>query len=232
MANFDIKIKVIFENDEYLVIDKPAGLLVQPTTHQRENTLVEWLVNKYPEIVNIGQQDRPGIVHRLDKDVSGLMVIAKTQGSYQNLVGQFKNSRVKKEYSAIVYGLPSLQKGTINLPVGRTKKGKLIAIKYRKGVKLEKSAVTEYEVVKSFNNFSLLKIKPLTGRTHQIRIHLRETGCPIVGDQEHGIKNKELKIKNGPTRIFLHASYLGFYDLSGQWQECKSELPKEMSEFI
>lgn len=232
MANFDIKIKVIFENDEYLVIDKPAGLLVQPTTYQKENTLVEWLMDKYPEIGNIGQQDRPGIVHRLDKDVSGLMVIAKTQDSHQNLVEQFKNSRVKKEYLAVVHGSPSPQKGTIDLPIGRTKKGKLVAIKYRKGVKLEKPAVTEYEIVKSLNDFTLLRVKPLTGRTHQIRIHLREIGCPIVGDQEHGIKNKELKIKNDSTRIFLHASYLGFYDLSGQWQEYRSELPKEMSEFI
>jgi 23S rRNA pseudouridine1911/1915/1917 synthase len=236
MANSDIKIKVVFENDGYLVIEKPSGLLVHSTMYQKENTLVDWLIDQRPEIStvgeNVGDPKRPGIVHRLDQDVSGLMVIAKTQDAYQGLIEQFKNSKIKKEYSAIVYGSPPQRKGIIEAPIGRTKEGRLVAVKYRKGIRLEKPAATEYEVVKSFNNFSLLKIRPLTGRTHQIRIHLKEIGCPIVGDKQHLPKHLRTRAPKHLKRIFLHASYLGFYDLNNEWREFRSGTPKEFSGFL
>jgi len=226
-----LKPNIIYEDNDFLIIEKPAGLLVHPTKYQEENTLIDWLLEKFSEIKDVGEKERPGIVHRLDREVSGLMVVAKTQAVYEHLIKQFSQSQIKKEYTALVFGQPPREKGTIDLPIGRTKKGKLVAIKYQKGIKLEKSAVTEYEVIQRFNNFTLLKVRPLTGRTHQIRIHSKSIGCPLVGDQKYGKK----QIADGKwqiNRIFLHAGYLGFYDLNGHWREFKSELPITLNNFL
>ncbi|MGC9048616.1 MAG: RluA family pseudouridine synthase [Patescibacteria group bacterium] len=226
-SKFDIDI--IYQDDDFLIIDKPAGLLVHPTKYSKEKTLVDWLLENYPEIKNVGEKSRSGIVHRLDKEVSGLMVIARTKRMYEHLIKQFSENKIKKEYLALVHGQPSEEKGVIDLPIGRTKKGKLVAVKYRKGIKLEKPAITEYEIIQKFKNYTLLKVKPLTGRTHQIRVHLKAIGCPIVNDKKYC----KLKIVNCKlTRIFLHASYLGFYDLEGKWREFKSELPIELNDFL
>jgi 23S rRNA pseudouridine1911/1915/1917 synthase len=255
-SKFDINI--LYEDDDFLVLEKPAGLLVHPTKYQKEKTLVDWLFKKFPEIKNVGEKERPGIIHRLDKDVSGLMVVAKTKAAYEHFVKQFSENKVKKEYLALVYGQPPEEKGFIDLPIGRTKKGKLIAVRYRKGIKLEKPAITEYEIIsrthadltrtnaeeiisqtqakqdqrKSASNFTLLKVKPLTGRTHQIRIHLASIGCPIVGDKNYLPKHLITQAPKCLNRIFLHASYLGFYDLKGNWREFRSELPEELKNFL
>ncbi len=229
--NFDIKLNKIHEDKDFLIIDKPSGLLVQPTKYKKKNTLVDWLIKNYPEIKNIGQPDRPGIVHRLDKDVSGLMVIAKTQNAYNHLIKGFQNGRVKKKYLALVYGRPSQERRFIDLPIGRTKTGKLVVVKSKKKIKFEKPALTKYQILKNLKNFSLLEVETLTGRTHQIRLHLKSIGCPIAGDVHAKVENKKLKIKNNLGRIFLHASFLGFYDLSGQWREFKSELPEELKNY-
>lgn len=245
-----LKINIIYQDEDFLVIEKPAGLLVHPTKYQKGNTLVDWLLENFPKIKNVGQKNRPGVVHRLDKDVSGLMVVAKAQEMYEHLVRQFSENKVKKEYLALVYGQPPEEKGMIELPIGRTKKGKLVAVKYRKGIKMEKPAITEYEVINKFpisnfqflnkfkiqnlqfQKFTLLKIRPLTGRTHQIRIHLASIDCPIVGDKQYLPKHLRNQITKYLNRIFLHASYLGFYDLGGKWREFKSDLPEELKKIF
>ncbi|MDD3101691.1 MAG: RNA pseudouridine synthase [Patescibacteria group bacterium] len=225
-VDFFLKPNIIFKDKDYLIIEKPSGLLVHPTKHQKENTLANWLIENYPEIKDINESERPGIVHRLDQNVSGLMIIARNQKSFEYFIDQFKNSRVKKEYLALVCGRPSQKKGTIELPIGRTKKGKLVVVQSKKNIKISKPAITEYEVVQEFPKFTLLKLRPFTGRTHQIRLHLQSIGCPIVGDKQHS------KAKTDLDRIFLHAGYLGFYDLNNQWQEFKSDLPKELKDFL
>ncbi|MDA2935847.1 RNA pseudouridine synthase [Patescibacteria group bacterium AH-259-L05] len=237
MVNLDIldKINILYESRDFLILDKPSGLLIHPTKHQKTNTLVGWLVKKYPEIKNVGQRERPGIVHRLDKDVSGLMVVARTQKMYDFLVFQFKQGRVKKEYIALVHGKPPEIHGFIETPIGRTKKGKLVAVISRKKLKFEKPAFTEYRVIKKYKDCSLLQVRPVTGRTHQIRLHLKSVGCPIVGDSLLSSRASR-KVSEGshihPNRIFLHASYLGFYDLGKQWQEFQSDLPQELKNFL
>ena len=253
MVDILLEPNILYESEGFLVIEKPAGLLVHSTKYQKKNTLVDWLLKYYPEIKNIGAKERPGIVHRLDRNVSGLMIVARTKKAYQHFIEQFKNNRVKKEYLALVFGKPPQEKGTIDLPIGRSKKGKIVAVRYRKKIKLEKNAITEYRVIKKFTksdantsprkldegrmhtndtNFTLLKVRPLTGRTHQIRIHLASIGTPIIGDKEYLPKRLRTKVPNQLNRIFLHACYLGFTDLSGQRREFSSQLPKELTSFL
>ncbi len=226
------KPNIIYKDKDFLVIEKPAGMLVHPTKYQKENTLIDWLLKYYPEIKKIGPKERPGIVHRLDRNVSGLMVIAKTEKAFKHLIEQFKNNRVKKEYLALVFGKPVEKKGTINLPIGWTRKGKLVAVKNKRKIKLEKQAMTEYEIIETLAQFSLLKVKPLTGRTNQIRIHLKAIGCPIVGDQKYSTREFKKSVVEPLSRIFLHASYLSFYNISGQRQKFRSELPIKLSNFL
>ncbi|MCD6442159.1 RNA pseudouridine synthase, partial [bacterium] len=211
---------------------------VHPDRYQKENTLIDWILRNYPEIREVGEAGRQGLVHRLDKDVSGLMVVARNNAAYQCLVGQFKSHKVKKEYLALVFGTISPSKGVINFSIARNKKGKLVAIDSsfelsRQKVKNIKSAITEYEIINKFQEFTLLRLKLLTGRTHQIRLHLKAMGCPIVGDKKYSTKQfNNLTNKQGIDRIFLHACCLGFYDLQNKWQEFKGELPDELKAFL
>ncbi|MBU4369905.1 RNA pseudouridine synthase [Patescibacteria group bacterium] len=246
------KVKILEQNEDFLIINKPSGLLVHPVKchpvaispeaklfnrvnpdkYSKEQTLIEVLLKTYPEISGVGQLGRDGIVHRLDKDVSGIMVVAKTQKMYDFLIEQFQENKVKKQYLALVYGQPPKNKGIIDLPLGRNKKGKIIALTYRKQIKQEKSAITEYEIKENFDKFSLLKINLLTGRTHQIRVHLRSIRCPIVGDQKYKLRDKKLKSPLELNRIFLHSNSIGFYNLERKWQEIECALPLELEDFL
>ncbi len=230
-SKFD-KVNIPEQNEDFLIVNKPSGLLVHPDKYSKEQTLIDILLKNYPEINGVGQSGRDGIVHRLDKDVSGVMVVARTQKMYDFLIAQFQKNNVKKQYLALVYDQPPENKGIIDLPLGRNKKGRIIAITYRRNIKQEKSAITRYEIKEGFKNFSLLKVSLLTGRTHQIRVHLRSVGCPIVGDQKYKLRDKKLKSPLELNRIFLHAKYLGFHNLQNKWQEFRSELPKELKEFL
>ncbi|MCX7778656.1 MAG: RNA pseudouridine synthase [Patescibacteria group bacterium] len=226
--NFN-KIKIIFENKDFLVLNKPAGLLVQPVKEMGEKTLIDWLLKFRPEIKEIGGDKlRPGLVHRLDQEVSGLMVIAKTQEFFEWIKNQFKDHQVKKEYLALVHGQPAKRKNFIILPLTKIKGATTLA----RRINLEriKEAWTEYEVLKTFQKFSLLKIKTKTGRTHQIRVHLKSIGHPIVGDRKYKIKRQ--KIIHLDQRIFLHAFKLGFFDFSKRWQEFQIDLPEELKNFL
>lgn len=206
---------IMSDTNHYLVINKPSGLLVHEAPGQNEPTLVDWLLKKYPDIAKIGEDpSRPGIVHRLDKEVSGLMVIAKTQDMFDHLKSQFKTRKIKKEYLALVHGTPAKVEGEIDFNIDRAVNGhKMAAVPDERG----KKAVTEFEIIEKLGNYSLLKIKPYTGRSHQIRVHLNAYGLPVVGDPIY--KPKKLKTKITLDRIFLQANYLGFYDLENSWQE-------------
>jgi len=226
------RVNILEQNEDFLIINKPSGLLVHPDKHSKEQTLTDILLKNYPEINGVGQSGRDGIVHRLDKDVSGLMVVARIPPMYDFLIDQFQKNKVKKKYLALVYDQPPENKGIIDLPLGRNKKGKIIALLYKKNIKQEKPAITEYEIKERFKNFSLLRVSLLTGRTHQIRVHLRSVKCPIVGDLKYKLRDKKLKLPLELNRIFLHARYLGFYNLQNEWQEFKFDLPLELENFL
>lgn len=234
--------KSIFEDENFVVLDKPAGLLVHQTEKNEPNTLVHWLKQKYPEIEKVGEHNyRAGIIHRLDREVSGVMLAAKTQKMYHHLKEQFKKRAVAKEYCALVYGHMPEHEGKIELPIGRNKRGKFVAhprMKKKKLLTNDRHAITLYRVEKKFVNVSLLSIHILTGRTHQIRAHLSALGHPIVGDKKYGPKkpflrffSKKIKIIGAP-RIMLHSKKIGLRDLNDEWKEFVAPMPREMREFL
>lgn len=230
--DFEIKLNILFENEDFLVINKPAGLVVHPVKSLEEKTLVTLLLKHYPNIKNVGDPSannlRPGIVHRLDKDVSGLLIIPKTQSAFNYFKNEFQNHRIVKEYFALVHGQPKKEKDIISLALARDAHGKTTIAK---SADLEniKESWTEYETIKKFKDFTLLKVKIKTGRTHQIRIHLKSIGHPIVGDQLHKIKRQK---KVELNRVFLHAFHLAFKDPQNYPQDFKIDLPQELKTFL
>ncbi|MFC1700712.1 RluA family pseudouridine synthase [Patescibacteria group bacterium] len=224
-----MRIDIIFENSDIIVIDKPAGLLVHPTHKKEKDTLIDWLINYYPEIRNVGDdKNRPGIVHRLDKDTSGLLIIVKNNKYFDYLKKLFANRKIEKKYLALVVGHLKEKKGIITKSISLSKKN------YKKRSALldshSKTAITKYKVIKEYKDYSLLEISPKTGRTHQIRIHLSSIGYPIAGDKQYKFKRQICPEKL--TRQFLHAKYLKFQLTSGKIVEFKSELPKDLKEVI
>jgi len=222
-------LKIVFENQDIIIINKPAGLTVHPTRPEQDNTLVNQLLDYYPEIKDVGEDVlRPGIIHRLDKDTSGLMVIAKNNKSFEYLKDLFKNREITKKYLALVHGKVKDKKGTITKSISLSKKDHL----KRSALLDEKSkpAWTEYQVKKYFNNYTLLEVTPKTGRTHQIRIHLTSIGHPITGDKQYKFK-RQINPKN-LNRQFLHASYLKFKLPDGKIAEFKSKLPQGLKEVL
>jgi 23S rRNA pseudouridine1911/1915/1917 synthase len=197
-----IPLEILFENEDLLVVDKPAGMVVHPSPGHDSGTLVHAVLGHLPGMEGIGGEMRPGIVHRLDKETSGLIVIAKNEHSYHVLQDQFKDRRVEKVYLALVDGRPPSPAGRIEAPIGRnTTHRKLMAV-----VPLARgrSAVSEYRSLETFPSHTLLEVHPLTGRTHQIRVHLAFLGCPVVGDRVYGRAHPTLDLQ----RHFLHASRL------------------------
>ncbi len=252
MENFK-NIKIIFENSDYLVIDKPAGLAVHGGGNIKEKTLADWLVDNYPEIASVGEDSlRPGIVHRLDKEVSGLMVVARNNDSFKHLKSQFKDRDINKEYVALAHGQMINDFGTINFPIKRAKDGyKMAAMPLNTfdllsrshptsrdqgnldGIFKAREAITEYSVIKKFINYTLLDVKILTGRTHQIRVHFFALGHPLAGDNLY--YNKKSKVQNQKInlgRIFLFAKALSFKDRQGEMHHFEIEMPRELSDFL
>ncbi|MCD4704567.1 RluA family pseudouridine synthase [bacterium] len=223
-------IRIIKATDNYLVLEKPAGLIVHPAENVQEYTLVDYLIKKYPQIKTVGDNPefRPGIVHRLDKKVSGLMVVALNQKIFSHLKSQFKNRSIVKKYLALVHGKMTDHEGEIDFPIARSKRsGKMVA----KGGNLEaKEALTLWEVKQSFSHYTLLNIQIKTGRTHQIRAHLKAISHPVAGDDLYNIKG--CKDKFDLNRIFLHAYHLEFIDLDGEVQVFEIELPEKLKDVI
>lgn len=225
------EIPVLAETDDYIVIDKPAGLLVhRASAMSNEPTLADWLIKRYPNLKGVGAPERPGIVHRLDRDTSGVMVIAKTPAMFEHLKAQFQDRLVKKAYIALVHGRLRNDDGEITLPIGRSRRQGRMAVR-PEGNSDDKPAVTRYQVIKRFRKpFTLLHAYPLTGRTHQIRAHLMAFAHPVVGDLLYTVKKQPSKIHMG--RHFLHAESLTFADLQGQPITVSSPLPAALQDYL
>ncbi|MFH1744611.1 MAG: RluA family pseudouridine synthase [bacterium] len=225
---------IIDETNEYIIINKPAGVIVHGAPGIKEKTLVDTLLQKYPSLSKIGEDpQRPAIVHRLDKDASGLMVIPKTQDSFDNLKKQFQKRTINKKYIVLVYGEILKEADEIRFPIRRSSAGyKMAALP--KTVKMEKNkegkiAISEFKIIKKFINYTLIEVKIKTGRTHQVRVHMSAYGHPLVGDNLYGTqKTKEANKKLNMTRIFLVADELGFTDLQGIKRNYKIDLPEEL----
>ena len=222
-------LKIIYEDKDVIVIDKLAGVLVHPLYEKQDDTIVNSLLFYYPKIKDVGEDPlRPGIVHRLDKDTSGLLIIAKDNPAFDFLKEQFIKRTIEKRYWALVIDKVKDKTGIITKSISIHKKG------YKKRSALldskSKKAVTRYKIIKKFKKYTLLEIKTETGRTHQIRVHLASIGHPIVGDKDYKFKRrpcpKDLK------RQFLHAYYLKFQLPSGRMIKLKSELPEDLKEIL
>ncbi len=228
--NPNIKIDIVFENNDFIVINKPANLTVHPLRISDTNTLVNGLLAYYPAIRNVGDNIlRPGIVHRLDKNTSGIMIIAKNNKTFQKLKTMFQKHLIQKTYIALIYGKMPQKTGTINLAITRSKQKFNRRKIDLKNNNISHQAITRYKVIKEFKNTSLLEIYPETGKTHQIRVHFASLSHFIIGDKEYGSKkiNKLFPIK----RQFLHAQSLEFC-----WEKekmvFKSTLPKELQKCL
>ncbi|NCO15562.1 RluA family pseudouridine synthase [Candidatus Wolfebacteria bacterium CG18_big_fil_WC_8_21_14_2_50_39_7] len=243
------QITPIYEDKNFLAVYKPAGLLVHPAKlriknaelRTEERTLTDWALKKYPEIKSVGDPStssgqtnlRPGIVHRLDRDTSGVILIARNQKYFEYLKNLFQTRQIKKNYLALVYGKLEPKFGVIKKPI-RLKSGTTKRTVWQG--KMEKEAITEYKVLKYFKYnkpltivnkllyFSFVRVMPKTGRTHQIRVHLASTGHPVVGDLLYGPKKNPLGLK----RLFLHAESLEFSLENGRRIKIESGLPEEL----
>ena len=241
---YNYNLDIIFEDSDIIMINKPAGLVVHPGAGNTENTLVNALVNYCKGTLStIGGELRPGIVHRLDKDTSGLLVVAKNDVAHINLSKQFSNHTINRKYEALVWGTLRPQKGIIKSYITRSNRNRqLMEVSQTKG----KSAVTNYKTLEIFQNnkvptLSLIECKLDSGRTHQIRVHMTYKGNPIVGDKLYKKKNKKFKkidvelnsiIKN-IDRQFLHAKSLGFvHPLSNKEVHFEIPLPKNLSKLV
>jgi 23S rRNA pseudouridine1911/1915/1917 synthase len=226
------KIKIVAETDEYVVLNKPAGLLMHPASNLKVISLVDWLLEKYPKIRSVGEDPlRPGIMHRLDREVSGLVVIAKNQTTFDSLKQQFKDRLIKKEYTALVHGADLPEEGEINFLIERSSQGYKMAAKPIN--QTGKTAITTFTVEKRFHNYTLLKVGIKTGRTHQIRVHFSAYTHPVVGDDLYtGQKLRALNKKLNLGRLFLAATKLSFLDQHDEFQTFSLKLPKELQTFL
>jgi len=231
----------LYADDAIIVLNKPAGIAVHsaPTEKAHTPTLVDWLLSRYPELRGVGEDtDRPGIVHRLDRDTSGVMVIARTVAAFTKLKAAFKDRHVTKKYVALVYGRVPWEHKTAELSIRRTGSGTFGArhpndVAKSEDKELYRTATTDFTVLKRFTDMTLLEARPKTGRTHQIRVHLKALGYPVVGDQLYAPKKLvAASAKLGLHRHFLHAAELSFvHPVTGRGQTFESKLPTELVEY-
>ncbi len=223
----DIPLNILFENDDLLVIDKPAGMVVHPAAGHSSGTLVNAVLGYDPEIEGIGGEERPGVVHRLDKETSGLILLAKNERAHRWLQDQFRLRKVEKTYLALVDGKPPTPSGRVEAFIGRdpSHRKKMAIVSESRG----REAISEYKTVESLEKHTLLEFHPLTGRTHQIRLHCAFLGCPIVGDEVYGRKKPTVEI----DRHFLHAFRLKVV-LPGEKASkfFEAPLPKELEQVL
>lgn len=225
--------EILFEDFDILAINKSSGLAVHHDGRDQSPTITDWVIKKFPKTKGVGEPlilsdgtrvDRPGIVHRLDKDTSGVLLIAKTASGYDCLKNQFMNREIKKTYHAFVYGKPRDERGMVDRPIGRSTSD---VRRWATGNKARgelRDATTRYKILKSGSGVAFLEVWPLTGRTHQIRVHMQSIGHPVVGDRLYAPKRPMLL---GFKRLALHASRTIFTDLSGQTHEISASLPPD-----
>jgi len=226
-------IKIIYEDKNLMVVDKPSGFVVFPEGQTKNGTLIELLIEKYPDLKLAGESPRYGMVHRLDKDTSGILLIAKSTEALIFLQKQFINRIVEKKYTALVIGQIKQEMGQIKTLIARSKSDPRKQKAYPlndPNTKGKREAITEFKVIKHFQNFTLLEVQIKTGRRHQIRCHLSYLKHPIAGDKLYGFKNQP--IPEDLTRQFLHASYLKIQLPSGQIKEFYSDLPEEFKKVL
>jgi len=197
-----IPLDIVYEDDQVAVVSKPAGMVVHPAFGHSSGTLVNAVLARWPEIASFSEPSRAGIVHRLDKDTSGVLIVAKTHAALESLRAQFKGREVRKRYLALVDGAPETPEGVINAPIGRDP-----AQRKRMAVRHDgREAITEFRVVEHYADYSLVEVYPKTGRTHQIRVHLAFIGHPVAGDTVYGRRKQAIRLK----RHFLHAAAITF----------------------
>jgi 23S rRNA pseudouridine1911/1915/1917 synthase len=225
LSSEPIPVDIIYEDDDLLVVDKPAGIPVHPAPGHPDHTLVNAILSHLPRLVDTGDPLRPGIVHRLDKDASGVMVVAKNGAAQADLIGQFKAHSVAKTYVVLVKGHLTPEDGVIEAAIGRDphNRKRMAVVAEGEG----KEARTNYHVVRYIGDYTLLEVKPETGRTHQIRVHLSAIGYAVAGDTLYGVKSPHL------PRQFLHACRLGFkLPSTGEYVEFTSNLPPDLEQAL
>ena len=233
-----LPLSILYEDPSIIVIDKPAGMVVHPAAGNPAGTLVNALIYHCKDLAGINGVLRPGIVHRLDKDTSGVMVVAKNDGAYRHLTKQFKNRIVEKVYLAVVYGTLGQKEGSIDADIGRhPSERKRMSTRAKRG----RPALTQWRVLERFKGLTFLELVPKTGRTHQIRVHLASIGHPILGDPLYGKKRKLGAIEDSTVRKCmetigrqaLHAHRLGFiHPQTGERVEFVSPIPQDMKELL
>jgi len=232
----DLPLSIVYEDEHILVVDKPAGMVVHPAAGHFQDTIVNAVLHHCPNLSGIGGVLRPGIVHRLDKETSGLLVVAKSDEAHQGLAGQFKRHEVKKTYTALVYGNPKEDEGQIDLPLGRHPVDrKKMSTRSRRS----KEALTTWKVHERFGVATMLDVNIMTGRTHQIRVHLSALGLPVIGDSVYGNPRRadavhdtfvRSKLKT-MKRQALHAAKIGFvHPVTCEEMMFSSPLPDDMAD--
>ena len=218
-----IDLNIIHEDSDMLVINKQAGIPVHPGPGHQDGTVANALIEIYPNVKNVGSVDRPGIVHRLDMDTSGLMVVAKTQEAHLNIARQFENRTVEKTYLALVTGNLEREEAVIEAAIGRSPADRQRMSVLENG----REAITRYKVIRRYENFDLLEIRLLTGRTHQIRVHMASLGHPVAGDKIYGREIDHL------DRQFLHSAILQFsHPATGKTVQYEASLPGDIAQFL
>lgn len=229
----DLAKQIIFEDEDMLALNKPAGLIVHPDGKTEEPSVSGWLVEKYPEAKNVGEMirleggdiiDRSGIVHRLDRDTSGVLLLAKTQKGYEHLKKQFQTREIQKTYYAFVYGSVKEDHGTISLPIGKSPSDFRKFSAGRGAFGEMRDAVTYFQVLKRVEGATLVEAKPKTGRTHQIRVHFAALQRPVVCDKLYAASKPPML---GFNRLALHARKVEFEDMKGETRIIEAEFPED-----
>jgi 23S rRNA pseudouridine1911/1915/1917 synthase len=243
----DLTPRILYEDDDILAIDKPAGLVVHPDGRTKETSVSEWFKSKYPEAKDVGEPmdlgggniiERPGVVHRIDRDTSGLLLLAKTEAGHKTLKSQFQDREIEKTYHLFVYGLLKDDFGTISLPIGRSKSDfrKWVALTQRSLAKKSddrtlRDALTYYKVLKrdETSGVTFVEAKPQTGRTHQIRVHFKALNHPVLCDRIYSANKENLL---GFERLALHARSISFKNTQGKRVALEAPYPEDFSRAI
>jgi 23S rRNA pseudouridine1911/1915/1917 synthase len=225
----DVPFEVVYSDTDIIVVNKPAGLVVHPAPGHWRGTLVHGLLYRFPELGNMNGVERPGIVHRLDATTSGLMVVARNGLAQEKLWNGFKSRTIGKTYLALCHGLPRHKKASIDMPIGRDPRDRQRMAAIEDG----RDAVTDYEVLWSRGGYSLVRCVLHSGRTHQIRVHMRAIGCPLVGDALYALSKKTIEITPLAPRVFLHSWKLAFaHPRTGENMAFRVTLPEDLKNFL